>query len=243
MENPLETGNLIDVVSRRNDIDLLFAAEHGHLDMVKYSYFLGIDTDRMFEDACIKEYCDIVDFLLEQGVEPESHLITIACENGNGHIFNALIQRVANINHSKFDSSMSEACKRGRKDFVLQLYNYGYNVSKPGFSGLHYACQNRNLEMVQLLLDLGANAKQTTHYGLLPLHLACKDNTRRGYYFQTPIQESPEVVRDRIEIIKLLLPSYIETSNGNTVDKKELCQNLSKLTKTESIKEFLLTFE
>lgn len=273
MEDPIVTGNLNVAVSCRNDIDLLFAAEYGHLDIVKYGYFLGFNTNRMFEDACEKEYCDIVDFLLAQGVNPEPHLLSIACKNGNCYIFNALVQRIENVGN-QFDSSMSKACKNGRKDFVLQLYNYGYDVNKldnKGYNGLHYACQNRDLEMVQLLLDLGADNQtsdcgvlpihfacvdkfygrdnRTFRYRALPIHFACVDKIYKGDFLGEPtaIQESPEVVRDRIEIIKLLLPSCIKTSIGNKIGKQQLgrklLEKLSKTTGNESIKEFILSFE
>jgi ankyrin repeat protein len=80
---------------------------------------------------------------------------------------------MADLNKQLFD-----ACKKGDIGGVRRLLNekkvdsnLAYNN---GFTLLHMACLNQNLELAKLLISNGADPNLVNNYGRTPLHYSCK---------------------------------------------------------------------
>jgi uncharacterized protein len=73
---------------------------------------------------------------------------------------------------------LADAAQQGDKAAVRDLLNQKEDVNKAqgdGMTALHWAASNDDLEMVQLLLNAGANVKAETRLGAVtPLFMACK---------------------------------------------------------------------
>jgi len=51
------------------------------------------------------------------------------------------------------------------------------NTDMDGWTPLHYACDNRQVSSVQILLKMGANVNAVDESGYTPLHLVCKNTS------------------------------------------------------------------
>lgn len=84
------------------------------------------------------------------------------------------------------NSELMEAAKAGDEDRARMALTKGANVGFRDATGriaLHYAAARRNLAMVVLLTDAGADVHTRDALGLQPCHLACMlqaDHTRTG---------------------------------------------------------------
>lgn len=90
-----------------------------------------------------------------------------------------LLENGACVNTQDKDGStpLHYAVKRGNVDFIQLFLNYkaDYNaVDNNGYSLLFPAARwNQNVEVVQLLIDLGLNVNDLDKTGKTPLHWAC----------------------------------------------------------------------
>lgn len=131
-------------------------SESGNLKMVQYAYYMGWNIS-IFR-TCLREHCDVVDWLVSRVVLPDNILIQ-PCKNGNMTIFNTLIQAGANVNlptllTQELNQELNQdrnlvvrpiggiemivglsvrspfhiACSYGHKDIVLQLYLHGADI-------------------------------------------------------------------------------------------------------------------
>ena len=76
------------------------------------------------------------------------------------------------------DSPIADAAMRNDSDAVYNLLQQGEDVNAAqgdGMTALHWAAENGDLTMVEVLLSAGANFNSTTRLGsYAPLHLASK---------------------------------------------------------------------
>ena len=76
------------------------------------------------------------------------------------------------------DSALMDAVKRGDTAGVKASLAKKVDVNAPGVdtsTPLDWAIESNNLEMVNLLIDAGANVNAETRYKITPLSLACKN--------------------------------------------------------------------
>src|SRR5512142_1839612 len=76
------------------------------------------------------------------------------------------------------DSALIDAVKRGDTAGVKTLLAKKVDVNAPGVdtsTPLDWAVESNNVEMVNLLIDAGANVNAETRYKITPLSLACKN--------------------------------------------------------------------
>lgn len=70
------------------------------------------------------------------------------------------------------------AVNEGKIDLVREILKTDascvHAVDQDGYTPLHRACYNNNVEMAKLLLKYGANTNAVTEYRWTPLHSACK---------------------------------------------------------------------
>jgi ankyrin repeat protein len=79
------------------------------------------------------------------------------------------------------DTRLVDAAQQDDKAAVRDLLNQKADVNKAqgdGMTGLHWAASNDDLELVQILLDAGADVKAETRLGAVtPLFMACKNGS------------------------------------------------------------------
>jgi ankyrin repeat protein len=77
------------------------------------------------------------------------------------------------------DTRLADAAQQDDKAAVRDLLNQKVDLNKAqgdGMTALHWAASNDDLELVQTLLDAGANVKAETRLGAVtPLFMACKN--------------------------------------------------------------------
>jgi ankyrin repeat protein len=74
-----------------------------------------------------------------------------------------------------------EAVRRADAPAVRRLLEQRVDVNRPGLDGataLHWAVEQDDLEIAQLLVRAGANARATSRYGVTPLYAACQNGSR-----------------------------------------------------------------
>jgi ankyrin repeat protein len=103
--------------------------------------------------------------------------VLYAVEQNRLDIVRLLIQHGADINLQDNDGVMiplTMATWRGYYDIVEELLkcNADVNSIDDGRTSLHYAIDTKQVEIVQLLLDYGADVQQCTLEGKTPLMLA-----------------------------------------------------------------------
>ncbi len=90
------------------------------------------------------------------------------------------------VNNSQNENELLAACRNGNLSFLEKSselkneINYLFESKekdcpfyRKSISLLHLACRNKNLEIVNFLLNMGASVDTKTTTGVLPIHLAC----------------------------------------------------------------------
>ncbi|CAD6233927.1 GSCOCG00007404001-RA-CDS [Cotesia congregata] len=151
---------------------------------------------------------ELIDYLINRkadvnkspprGYESPVH---IAAMNGDTEVFKKLYHLGANT-HLK--SSLISAVRSGHNEIVKFLIEQGFdaNVTEPecGSCLLHYAVEKSNTELVEFLLENNAEIDAKKHNGVTPLYYA--------------------IVKERINIVKLLMARGADINNCISVDRK-----------------------
>ncbi|KXJ70873.1 hypothetical protein RP20_CCG022249 [Aedes albopictus] len=108
-------------------------------------------------------------------------------------------------------------------------------VDSDGYTPLHKACYNNNVEMAKLLLRNGADPNAQTELGWTPLHSACKWNNAEcvalmlqhgadvnatSHGSQTPLHIAASVSNARSTLVTLLMDDRIEPDVLNNSGEK-----------------------
>jgi hypothetical protein len=118
--------------------------------------------------ACYKSHSDIVRTLL-QCVTP--HTVNIQCGRPNESALHSVMYY---IKHDNWNHSLHSVCKRADiRDVNNALYDTDIDmIDHHGSTPLHRACQNGNVNMVQLLLSVFARDDITDNEKLTPIEIA-----------------------------------------------------------------------
>ncbi|XP_071097328.1 uncharacterized protein [Haliotis cracherodii] len=183
------------------------AIENEHVEMVKLLLDKGADvqtTDDGYSPlnvACRRKNVEIVKLLLDKGADPS------ACDHEGG--------------------KCSYVVKKNQlAEFDKHLLDKGVDVQtiRDGYSPLSEACRSKNVEIVKLLLDKGADpstcddrsysclsiAKQEEHVEIVNLLLDKGANMEPGFGGHTPLSEAYRT--KNVEIVKLLLDNGADPS-------------------------------
>lgn len=122
--------------------------------------------------------------LIEYGIDLDWHrkgyctLLEHACIYGNAEIIELLAKSGCNLN-----MPMNDVCQRlaarNRFHTLKYLLKQGMKpdvLSWDGRTGLHWAAQEGNVEIVKLLIESGANVNIMDENAQTPLYIACAEN-------------------------------------------------------------------
>lgn len=215
---------LDDVVTQFGETALHLACHEGYLDLVQILLHVGADPVAKDSDgntallvALKRGHQKCVTLLLKAaakenwGIKPDDAL-HLACQNGYSDMVQTLLDVGADLGAKDSDgnTALLVALKRGHGNCVILLLRaiasefWGIKpddvVTQFGETALHLACQKGYLDLVQTLLDVGADPGRSTICGDSPLHLAALEG--------------------HAEVVKLLLEAGAQkdslTSNGGT---------------------------
>ena len=148
----VQAGMNVNAAMREDDdtsTPLSFAAQSGHLEVVKYLVGQGANVnaeDDAFHSAARFGHLEVVKYLVGQG---------------------------ANVNAASWwGTPLFRAAAGGRLEVVKYLVGQGANVNaatNQGYTPLHQAAAQLELELVQYLVGQGANVNAATNGGETPL--------------------------------------------------------------------------
>jgi ankyrin repeat protein len=148
------------------------ASSHARADAY-VDYFRAVNTDN---DRTVKE-------LLERGFDPNTLSeygqtgLYLAIREESFKVAEALLSSpklkvdIANV---VGETALMMAALQGRLDWSKRLIDRGAKVRRDGWSPLHYAATGPNVDVVALLLDLGAPIDARAPNGNTPLMMAAR---------------------------------------------------------------------
>lgn len=127
-------------------------------------------------NACASGSLECVKLLLERGAKVNPSLTALtasplheACIQGNADVVRLLIASGAHLEayDVHFGLPLHIACAKGRVECVKELLSAGANVNSMKFheTALHHAARLQSVEMIEMLLDFGANAYASDNVG------------------------------------------------------------------------------
>ncbi|XP_019621804.1 PREDICTED: ankyrin repeat and SOCS box protein 13-like isoform X1 [Branchiostoma belcheri] len=163
------------VRENRKEAKRINALLHGNVGSYEESYLL--------HDAAANGQAHVLRTLIEQGANVNFRTpdwcmpLHEACLGGHYHCAQALIKAGAKLNPRTIDGDtpLTFACSRGSVSCVKLLLHHGISPD-PGLftkSPLHEACFNGRHEVVEVLIEAGADVETVdSQYGS-PLHVVC----------------------------------------------------------------------
>jgi len=194
--NPLDISHL-----ETTDVNLMFlCVAESKPDTIRYLLELGMKCD-FRNSSGDSPLCaavrvgktEVAKALLECGANPEytdqngSRPIHIASDEGFTECVSLLVQHGANVNaqvpspatHVGFTPLMLSS-RRGHTKTVKELaLNLGANLNmakSDGYTAVHLAALNGQVEALQILLDAGADHSKREENSFAPLHVAVRNN-------------------------------------------------------------------
>ena len=133
------------------------------------------DKNKALLTACEKYYPEVVKRLLKQGADVNYRKgapLFIACKNGNIELFRKLLKYRADVTKC-LPSLLFTASEKHESDILKMILNCDISVNSINSLFLH-ACKHGGPEVVQELLNHGADVNHQDVYGNTPLINACE---------------------------------------------------------------------
>jgi len=172
----IQKGADIHAVNTNGDNIIHIAAIHGNLAVVKYACEHGCDINQKNKVgncaiifATGNNYQDIVEYLLEQNVEidvidsKKMPLLHICIYYNHNKIMNLILyksRKTMNKYYPEFYTALLFASENNKFNSVFVLLKYGANPNLNNYlnySPLFWAVFYQNYEMVEMLIDYGAD--------------------------------------------------------------------------------------
>ncbi|XP_030751415.1 uncharacterized protein LOC115878949, partial [Sitophilus oryzae] len=142
-----EGKNIIHIAAEQADKDILLALLENNADALSKDK----EGNTALHYAILNDCTDVIDVLIAQGID-------------------------INAKNDQFHTVLYSACRYDIPDVVKRLISHNADVSIKenclGWSPLHRACEEGNLDVVRVLLDAGANVSDVTKFKDTPLHRA-----------------------------------------------------------------------
>ena len=208
----VQAGAELSVADRNGDTCLIVASSEGHTETVRYLVGLGlVDVDQVgtnwrvntaLHKAVRHNKADVVQVLIDAGADIEKKdsegrtPLLLACLVGSLDIVKMLVQAGADLGVTDFhgDTCLIAASSEGHWETVRYLVGLGQvDVDQVGgqdaTTALHEAIKLYHTNVVQVLIDAGADIEKKDSQGRTPLLLACEE----GYAVKMLVQAGAEL--------------------------------------------------
>ena len=193
----VEAGAAVCATDDQGDTCLTLAAYFGHTDIVRYLVGLpdvdvnyhGRNNDTALHSAVDDGHRDVVELLIDAGADIEAQDSTgetplhYACENGKLAILKMLLKAGADVcaTDNRGTTCLMRAVHHGHTEtvrYLVGLPDVDVNAAKIcSYTSLHSAVIRNNgshPEVVQMLIDAGADMEAKNENGCSSLLVACK---------------------------------------------------------------------
>jgi ankyrin repeat protein len=166
-------GNQLDTPKQMLEVQLRWAAEYNHIDRVQLLIEHGVDVNSRdnrvgrppYEMALLKGNMEIAQYLLDHGAKQTSlndlDAFAAACFTADGDRARWLLARHATLVDQlggRRAELLSDAAGDDRRDAVRLMAELHFDVNEVKRTApLHLAAAGGHLEMVKLLIELGAD--------------------------------------------------------------------------------------
>ncbi|CAK6959999.1 ankyrin repeat and SOCS box protein 13a.1 [Scomber scombrus] len=183
----IESGTSVNMVTVDNITPLHEACIQSHPNCARLLLESGAQVDvRTIHgstplcNACSSGSLECVKMLLQYGAKVNPSLTALtasplheACIQGNVEVVRLMIASGAKLEAYDvyFGPPLHIACAKGRLDCVRELLNAGANVNSVKFheTALHHAARVNMLDMIELLMEYGANVYASDNHGRKPV--------------------------------------------------------------------------
>lgn len=184
----IESGASVNMVTVDNITPLHEACIQAHPNCARLLLEAGAQVDvRTIHgstplcNACASGSLECVKLLLENGAKVNPSLTALtasplheACIQGNVEVVKLLIISGAQLEayDVHFGPPLHIACAKGHIDCAKEVLNAGANVNSVKFhdTALHHAARVHMVDMIELLVEFGANVYASDNLGRKPLH-------------------------------------------------------------------------
>ena len=197
----VRAGAGVCVTDSRGCACLAQASANGCTDIVRYLLCLpevdvnlrNDDNKTALQRAVDMNRTDIVHLLIDAGADVntqnnEGHSpLYVACKSGELDIVKMLVRAGAGVSVADNDgyTCLMLAAWHGHTDIVRYLVgvpevelNHQSGAAASSNTALHLAARNKRTDVVQVLIDAGADIDTQNNLGHSPLHYACKKGAR-----------------------------------------------------------------
>ncbi|XP_061780611.1 ankyrin repeat and SOCS box protein 13 isoform X1 [Nerophis lumbriciformis] len=225
LQQLIESGAAVNMVAVDSITPLHEACIQGHTQCVRLLLGAGaqvdarnIDGSTPLCDACAAGSLECVKLLLEYGATVNPPLFTFsplheACMGGSSDCVQLMIDRGAFLeaHDCHYGTPLHVACGRQHYDCAKVLLNAGANVNaaKLHETALHHAAKARNVRLIELLVEFGANLNARDNLDKKPVQYAGLGSPSYlcfQFYQDTPLslQQISRVVLRRILGVRAL---------------------------------------
>ncbi|XP_078415648.1 ankyrin repeat and SOCS box protein 9-like [Cetorhinus maximus] len=232
----ISQGHSANVLTMNRVSPLHEACLGGHTACVKYLLENGakvniatIDWNTPLYNACYSGSEACVNLLLQHGAEPQGEYalaspIHEAAKRGHTKCMTILLNHGVPIDYgvTHLGTPLYAACENHQMDCVRSLLSSGANVnmSKNLESPLHVATRNSDTQLVNLLLEHGADTDAKNAEGKRPVELALPNSSLEKLLLQW---EGPPSLK---QLCRLYIGKYLGHSQPITVSKLPIPQQL-----------------
>ncbi len=229
------------------------AAWSGHLDVAAFLIAHGADINAQtgqraatpLEFAVLQDHASLVKLLAASGARldtrfrNEQTILHLACAQGDPQIVAILLGAHADLNatDASGDTALDTAVLHGRANAVLLLIAHGADARRvhpnDGRGPLHEACMKGSADLMQPLVDAGADPATPDRFGETPLDLALAFKNSKAVaallHLTVGAKEMDQcsqaameaaVVRGRTELVRILIEAGFDvnrpTASGST---------------------------
>ena len=176
---------------------LTIAASCGHTETVRYLLGLKeVEVHHATDDGCTalhlaadNNHADVVQVLIDAGADIDvrdnlgSSPLLLACHSGSLDAVKILVRAGAGVRvtNNYEDMCLILAASRGHTETVRYLVGFPEvevdHTDDEGRTALHCAVENNHADVVQVLIDAGADIEVRDQLGSSPLLLACRSGS------------------------------------------------------------------
>ena len=188
----IDAGADVNAIERNGQTCFFLAVGHGHTDIVRYLVGLpevdlrdqGSKNYLALHLAVQKKHADVVKILIDAGADIEGKHsgcspLQSACDSGVLANVKLLVEAGADVRaiHSEGTTCLMRASHDGQTDIVRYLASLpAVDLNRHGldnYTSLHFAVKEKHADVVQVLIDAGADIQAKDCDGRSPLHVAC----------------------------------------------------------------------